>query len=231
MTRYQLTRISGNSKTGPIATTMSSSDTCPDSCALKGQGCYARFGMVGMHWRKLDAGTTGTDLAGFIAALETLPRGSAMRHNVAGDLESPEALASITQAAQSRKLRAWTYTHHKAADMLDEARRSNQGGSFTVNLSADSPAQADALASLDAGPVVTVMRPDAWQGQHQNTSSTPAGRTIVRCPAEYMDSMTCAQCMLCQKADRRGIVGFTAHGTGKNKVISIIPKHASKGSA
>lgn len=47
---------------------------------------------------------------------------------------------------------------------------------------------------------------------------------IVRCPAEYNDRITCSNCMLCAK-DRtasRVVIGFTAHGTAKNKVSRAV---------
>lgn len=38
MTNYRFTLKSANSKTGPIPVTTTSSDTCPNSCALKASG-------------------------------------------------------------------------------------------------------------------------------------------------------------------------------------------------
>lgn len=224
MAYFSFTRTSGNSKTGPISTSMTTSDSCPDACGLKGQGCYARFGLTGMHWRKLDQKAEqgqAMDLEAFTGALMALPKGSPFRHNVAGDLPDADTLDAIAAAAQARKLQGWTYTHnHAPEDMRSSIAQANASPGFAVNLSADSPAHADELAAMRVGPVVTVLAPDQWQGR--NTSSTPAGHAIVRCPAEYIDSMNCAACMLCAKPDRKGIVGFTAHGSGKNKAAAMV---------
>ena len=41
------------------------------------------------------------------------------------------------------------------------------------------------------------------------------------CPATYRDDISCATCGLCQRANRKVIVGFPAHGS-RNKVASAI---------
>ena len=48
--------VSVNAKTGPIPVTTSSKNTCPDSCQLKGNGCYAEVGRVNIHWQKVSNG-------------------------------------------------------------------------------------------------------------------------------------------------------------------------------
>jgi hypothetical protein len=75
-------------------------------------------------------------------------------------------------------------------------------------------ADADARADLDAGPVVVVLPSD----QVVNTK-TPAGRSVVVCPATIRDDVSCATCQLCQR-QRSAIVGFPAHGSRK-RVINI----------
>jgi hypothetical protein len=58
MSNYHFTRKSQNRKTGPIPTTVTSADTCPDACPLKAKGCYAKGGPLAMHWRALLRNTT-----------------------------------------------------------------------------------------------------------------------------------------------------------------------------
>jgi hypothetical protein len=43
------------------------------------------------------------------------------------------------------------------------------------------------------------------------------GRQVATCPAAYRDDVTCASCGLCQRQDRKLIVGFPAHGYSKGK--------------
>jgi hypothetical protein len=40
----------------------------------------------------------------------------------------------------------------------------------------------------------------------------------VVCPAQTQDEMACNICELCQKRDRKSIVGFKAHGSRRKKL-------------
>ncbi len=235
---YRFVRVSSNRKTGPIPVTSTAAQSCPMACPMRTDavgGCYAASGNSAIHWRALSEGRAATalDLQGLTDAIRALPRGQLWRMNEAGDLPTTDgrsidadSLRAIVDANRGR--RGFTYTHHDPmassgpgsltnAAFIDAA---NVQG-FTVNLSANNPAHADALASLGIGaPVVTLMEPGAWKGKH--FASTPAGRHIVQCPAEYAEGMTCAQCELCANRERRSIVGFTAHGSSKRRVIGIV---------
>jgi hypothetical protein len=223
-TRYSFTRVSGNSKTGPIPTTMASRETCPDNCGLKSSGCYAESGMVRMHWQKVSQDNPRsvdiTQLAGFIASL---PKGQLWRHNVAGDLahdnQTIDALALSAIIRANKGKRGFTYTHHKVTGQDNPnaalVRMANNGG-FTVNLSADNLQQADDYKALNIGPVVVIMPMDC-----DKVTRTPAGNTVIQCPATYNDNLTCASCGICAVATRRAIIGFPVHGTGKNKAHKV----------
>jgi hypothetical protein len=134
----------------------------------------------------------------------------------------PETLRSIIAANKGRA--GFTYTHHALNPQnLDLIREANAQG-FTVNVSTNNAAHADRATDAVQGtaPVVTLMPPDAWgKDGNAKTARTPAGRMIVRCPAETVQGMTCSVCRLCAVSTRAGIVGFTAHGTSKRKVIAI----------
>lgn len=56
---FALTEKSRNEKTGPIAVSTSTAKTCPTSCPLMGNGCYAAHGPLGMYWAKVTAGNAG----------------------------------------------------------------------------------------------------------------------------------------------------------------------------
>jgi hypothetical protein len=107
--------------------------------------------------------------------------------------------------------KGFTYSHKKSAQAIRWIRHANAWG-YTINLSADDAGEADRLADLKAGPVVCIVPVDTPEHSY-----TPAGRAIVICPAQTRD-LTCAVCQLCQKADRKSIVGFRAHGTKTNLV-------------
>jgi len=242
---YRFVRVSSNRKTGPIPVSSTAAQSCPTACPMRTDsagGCYAASGNSAIHWRALSEGRAATalDLRGLTDAIRALPRGQLWRMNEAGDLPTPDgrsidapALRAIVDANKGR--RGFTYTHHEPmapstaervslpgtgrlsnAALIDAANVSG----FTVNLSGNNPTHADALAALGIGPVVTLMEPAAWKGKP--TATTPAGRPIVRCPAEHIDGMTCAQCELCANRERASIVGFTAHGSSKRRVIGIV---------
>ena len=220
---YHLTRVSNNRKTGPIPVSTTTSDSCPPTCSLKGAGCYTEQGKLGIWWRQVK--TKGVDLEAFAAQVKRLPNGQLWRHNQAGDLPHTdgridvEALQRIVDA--NRGKRGFTYTHHSMM-RLDEDRdnrsavlNANLSG-FTINLSADSLKQADALADLNIGPVVAIVEPGGplW-------GKTPAGRHYVVCPAQHREYTTCATCQLCAKK-RNHIVAFEAHGSQSRRVINIV---------
>lgn len=248
---FSFTRVSGNTKTGPIPTTVTNSASCPKACPFDKNGCYAQYGPTAMHWRKLDkaAGVLSGASGGFseagkgvgsyydenqlLGAILSLPKGQLWRHNVAGDLphqnETIDAgfVANLTQANYGKK--GFTYTHHNVEtnkQNRETIRKANARG-FTINLSANNPEHADLLVSLKVGPVVTVLPVDAWTKGKPGDSKvmqTHAGNTIVICPAVTDESMNCARCGVCAITDRKSIIGFPAHGAGKNKATSITRK-------
>jgi hypothetical protein len=104
---------------------------------------------------------------------------------------------------------------------------------FTINLSANNPAEADALADLGIAPVVTIVahdyarravrhrakrRSDEWAETIAEWRDriadlprhTPAGKRIAICPATYTGT-TCKSCGACA-APPEAMIGFPAHG-------------------
>lgn len=225
-TLYHWTAKSANAKTGPIPVSTTSAATCPPECPFQGSGCYAESGPLALHWRKVTAGDRGDTLAALCASVAQLPAGALWRHNQAGDLpgigsaiDAP-ALAAIVAANTGR--RGFTYTHKPvesgkhAADNRAAIAAAN-GAGFTVNLSANSLAHADTLAALDIAPVCAVIPSDTPE-----RATTPAGRTVVACPAQTREGISCATCQLCAKRDRRGIIiGFYPHGSGAKRADAV----------
>ena len=226
---------SANVKTGPIPVSTSSNETCPDACPLKAQGCYAKYGPLGMIWSAMTAaGPDSTFKNGrsdvatlswerFLSAVKALKPDSLWRHNQAGDLPGiadkidTKALRQLVKANAGK--RGFTYTH-KPVDNKANAQavaHANANG-FTVNLSADDLKEADELASLAIGPVVVVLS-DTVNGPEK--IHTQGGRRVVVCPATYRDDVTCKSCGLCSIATRKTIVGFPAHGAAKKRAAAI----------
>ena len=222
MLNIKFTRVSSNSKTGPIPTTMTSSETCPTACPLQGNnGCYAGYGMVGIHWRKTDNGENVTDWAGLCKQVKALPKGQLWRHNVAGDLPHNNQLIALGMLGDlmnaNKGKQGFTYTHHDMnINGNPQAVRAANNAGFTINLSANNLEHADALKALDIGPVVTIVPAD-----YPKTGTTPAGHSVVTCPATYRDDVTCATCGICAVATRKAIIAFPVHGSGKKKAHKV----------
>ena len=221
---YHLTESSSNEKTGPMSVSTSSWDTCPDSCPLKGFGCYV-VGPIKFHWAKVSKGERGVPFDAFLDAIKRIPRGQLWRHNQAGDLPGINQkidigmLKKLVDANHGRK--GYTYTHKpviegpESKDNREAIQYANQNG-FIVNLSANGLRHADKLAALGIGPVTTLC-PD----ENPVNRLTPEGRKVVICPAQTRQNVTCASCGLCQKVNRSCIVGFLPHGAQKKKALEI----------
>ncbi len=220
MHQIQFTRVSRNSKTGPIPVTTTSEESCADSCPLKHDGCFADNGPLALLWRKVTERKAGIAWQEAMAAIKALPKGTLWRHNQAGDLPGngdviDHRCMSDLIAANKGK-RGFTYTHkplfaHNAAQI----RHANASG-FTVNLSADTLGEADTLADTGLGPVVVVL-----PSEQTRATQTPKGRKVAICPAVLSDSINCASCGLCAESTRKAIIGFPAHGTAKRKASAV----------
>jgi hypothetical protein len=207
MSRYHYIERSDNRKTGPIPTVYSERSTCPPSCKHYRADCYAEDFFTRLNWDKV--GQRGVNLETLTAKIKALDAGQLWRFNIAGDLpgfgETVDAAALGEIVAANIGRRGFTYTHKQSEDAIKWAKHATAWG-FTVNLSADDAGHADELAAHGL-PVVCIVPSDT-----PDHTTTPEGRTIKICPAQVNKYMTCAVCELCQKADRRAVIGFRAHG-------------------
>jgi hypothetical protein len=237
------TPVSQNAKTGPIPVTITEKASCWTGCALYEKGCYAFYGALGHFWSGVSEGTRGGSWEDLCAKVAALPRRTLWRYAQAGDLPGTddaidtELLRQLVIANRGKRVIAFT---HKPVlpDTATAARNrsliaaANAVG-FTINLSANDPAEADALADLGIGPVATILahdyarravrhraktRPDEWTETIAEWRDriarlpvrTPAGRRIAICPATYTDA-TCKSCGACAET-REAVIGFPAHG-------------------
>ena len=218
---YHLTRVSANSKTGPIPVSTTSKSSCPASCPLKGNGCYADNGPLAMHWKAVSEKGRGYDLEKFCQEIKRLPKGQLWRYGQAGDLPGDAdqidttALDAIAQANRGR--RGFAYTHYPpgVGNNADAIRAAVAQG-FVVNLSANNLEHADELADTGIAPVVTLLPPE-----HRSPTHTPSGRLVAICPASVRDEVTCATCGICAHPTRKAIIGFPAHGTSAQKARKV----------
>lgn len=240
MSEYSMTPRSKNDKTGPLAVSMSPSETCPVACELY-DACYAKGRML-LVWRKLDEGTlaSGEPFSDFLRTVRNLPESCKLwRHNQCGDLPGNGAANRLRKgdclrlaranAAGGRNRGGFTFTHYPvfadpdkgvseatASHNRDTIREMNRAG-FTVNLSADRPDQIDAMVALGIAPVVVLVAADTTEGFR-----TAAGNRVKICPAALTKhGVTCAECGLCQRAKRTAVVAFPAHGCHVKKADRV----------
>lgn len=223
-----LTPVSKNVKVGPIPVSTTEEGSCPTECPLKGTDCYARFGPLGMHWRKIGDGGRGDNWDAFCDRVRKFRKGQLWRHNQAGDLPQDEngridSEKTTALGLASAHTKGWTYTHYDPTDSQNRGaiKSLNESGGLTVNLSADSMTEADQYVQLGIAPVVVILPQDA----PTRGNKTPLGIPIVVCPAQTQETMTCDQCRLCQVRDRKSIVGFLAHGTAKKRLSGKLENH------
>jgi hypothetical protein len=226
MTKVQLVPKSSNSKTGPIPVSMTTRETCPDSCSFKGKdengklrGCYAEGWPLRTHWNNVSE--RGVDWSTFCEQVAALPEGQLWRHNQAGDLPGENnaidwpAIVALVEA--NRGKRGFTYTHKPGArEALATVNRSG----FTINVSCDSLEQVDRELG-NHNPVVVVL-PMLETGEVESkVTYTPGGNRVVTCPAQWRDT-SCAECGLCAVSDRDYAVGFRAHGVAKRVTSNLV---------
>ena len=219
---YAMTRISSNSKTGPITTTVSNKETCPPSCPLMDEGCFADAFHTKLHWNKVSNGERGKNWEGFLDDIKTISKNALWRHNVSGDLRGQHnvidrpALKQLTKANKGKK--GFTYCHYPMDCVNNrEAVKEANDANFIVNLSANNLAQADTYKNLNIAPVVVIL------GEHAaKVNYTPEGNKIVTCPAQNTKKIQCINCELCANKNRNYIIGFRVHGTFKKKAIKSL---------
>lgn len=217
--RVHLTRVSRNSKTGPIPVSTSEAATCPPMCAQH-DTCYAKFGPGMIHWQLVSNGVRG-DWKTFLDEVRRLPRGQLWRHNQAGDLPGDGVLidtGALTKIVGANKgKRGFTYTHYPMTEANIAAVEAANARGFTVNISCDTIAQSDALIGKISAPKAVVLA----STEERKSFRTPGGEKVVVCPATYKEHTSCATCAICyDSSPNRAVIGFPAHGT-KKRVIDI----------
>lgn len=220
--QVHLTLKSSNTKTGAIPVSTTEKNSCPDTCSFKKGGCYALDYHLNMHWNKVSDKSRGTNWEEFCNAIAKFKPDTLWRHNQAGDLAGANNVidtAKLDQLVQANKGKnGFTYTHYPIdnSSNLAAIKAANQSG-FTINISTEDIKAADNAYNLGLpSTVVLSTKPE------NSTFKTPEGNTIAVCPAQLKDDISCKTCQLCQKSERKVIVGFIAHGSSKAKVIKIL---------
>jgi hypothetical protein len=203
--------------------------TCPTTCPLKGDGCYAETSFVGMINARMERRArrgSPLDLArAEAAAIDAsydggkVPEGRALRIHVAGDSRTLAGTRIINNAVGRWKKRgggkAWSYTH--AFRHVPREEWSN------VSILASVSNVAEVELARQQGYACTIV-----------VATHPSDKTYlldgsdikwIPCPAQVKPGgkqIGCTDCKLCFNADRlfennMGIA-FAAHGVRRNNI-------------
>jgi len=199
----RVVRVSHDRKTGPVAATYRQvGPTCPSSCGLLGNGCYAERGRVGIHQR-----ATGADHVG---DLDEAAGMDLLRHMVAGDwfrqwgrwkrLDVAYVLRVIEWHREQPRTQGWSYTHDFEA--WDRAGVGPSSGLWPSNFMV--------LASCETKDAARRAKAAGWKTarvvEDQDTDGRDPGE--VYCPydkakhsqrggAKSTPDVTCRTCRLC----------------------------------
>jgi hypothetical protein len=216
-------KIAGSNKVD--ATYVSIKASCPSSCNLKDQGCYAQLGNVGIHIHRMDKEAEGMS-ALQIARAEakaidssykggSIPKNRDLRLHVAGESRTVTGTKIINKAVGRWKNRGgndcWSYTH--AWRNVPREEWSN----VSVLASVDSISDVEDARQQGYAPAIVVSEFTNAKAFKMKGSSTK----WIPCPAQTKE-VPCTDCRLCFNADRlyKGNFGiaFAAHGIKKNEV-------------
>lgn len=204
---------SANSKTGLVSATYASQATCPTTCPLKGSGCYAEGGMVGMHTRKLNksAETDPDQLAWAESiAIAGLTGELPLRLHVVGDATTDSAARMLSGAAEFHTRKhaqpVWSYTHA----WREVARGSWQGVSILASCESTQDAKLAMQKGYAAAVVVAEHKGEGGRAWMED------GVRMVPCPQQTGRSADCRSCGLCMRAESLltvgSVIAFQVHG-------------------
>jgi hypothetical protein len=187
----------------------------PHELPLAGQrllcrGWPDRHPVEGSHQRQ-----QGDQLCRLVPEIRRLPRGQIWRYGQAGDLPGEgdeidgEQLGELAAANARRPAIVFTHKPPTAANLKHLRAAADKG--LHINLSADSLAEADELASTGLS-VVTILSSEYGRNHGETLSAyrtrrrglpnhTPGGLRIAICPATYLD-VTCVECQVCSRPGR-----------------------------
>lgn len=216
---------SKNAKVGNIAATyLPVNQTCPESCALKNNGCYAQDGNVGIHNNRLDRLMAAKKLSAYdIVRMEAreITRcgksadGKALRLHVSGDARTNASAKLLGIAAESWDGKVYSYTH-----AWREVERASWGRVSILASCENLEQVSQAHARGYAASLVVANHPD------DGKAFTIDGIKQIPCPAQTRDDVNCESCKLCmddQKLlDMKACITFAAHGASRKKALKVL---------
>lgn len=217
------TKLLGSKKVD--ATYASIHASCPTTCPLMGEGCYAELGYVGIQSHRLDKQTKGMSPIK-VARAEAkaidqshkggpIPDKRDLRLHVAGDSRTIKGTRLVNAAIKRWKFRGggdcWSYTHA----WKHVPRKEWDNVSILASVSnVEEARQAQERGYAPAIVVSEHISDKAYQLEGSDIKWIP-------CPAQTRE-VGCTDCRLCFNANRLHDanfgIAFAAHGVMKNQV-------------
>lgn len=208
--RTLIVEKSQNQKTGRVhLATYRTQDSCPTTCPLMGNGCYAenRMGRPSPFDTAERGKIIGTDYAPLIAKLEALPDEATIRFNVSGDYLTDNADPDMAyiEATNHARGNVLSYTH--AWKVLDP--KWFEDGT-RPQASCDS--LIDVAMAKDMGWATVIVDPGVGYAEQPG---------FLDCLYETK-ALKCVDCRLCARSDRKSTVVFNVHGTRRRKAADAL---------
>lgn len=222
---------SENSKVGDVAATYAPiAQTCPVSCPLRNNGCYAQSGNVGFKVRRTEEYSDGMN-GDTVATLEGdeiadmaahAPPNHALRIHVSGDATSDFRAQQMARGARVWNGPVWSYTH-----AWRTVKRASWG---RVSILASCEALSDVVEAMYHGyasALVVAHHPEDGRAYmaHTNLHGVEREVKVIPCPSQTRD-VKCTDCRLCWDDQRLlahgACIAFAAHGASKKRTLSVI---------
>lgn len=204
--------ISNNRKTGLVSAVWAPTNaTCPKSCPLKNNGCYAEDHPAARTVARCNAGAEGKtqlELAHEEAtAIRNMSGKRPLRLHVAGDFANIECTAIIDNAVAEYTAKhgqpVWAYTHNWCA--IPRATFKNIG----IMASCETPQQVTEARAMGYATALIVP-----------PGETPRDVTMCR---HTTHGIQCDTCKLCMHPDKlKKPIGFWPHGNRKKRVQRVV---------
>lgn len=220
---------SKNAKIGDVAATYAPiKQTCPSSCKLRDNGCYAQLSMAGIHNAKIEKEASNEKATAYeLAVLEAKlianhkpkPK-QGLRIHVSGDSRTVRDTKQLARAAQvwisKGGSRPWSYTH-----AWKKVPRKAWGN---VSCLASVENLTDAKTALETGYAAALV---VSEHPADGRSERKEGMLVIPCPAQTRN-VSCEQCKLCWRDDfllkSQAVISFAAHGRRKKKMTLNVLK-------
>ena len=217
------TEISHNRKTGPVSATYAAQTTCPSTCPLRKNGCYAESKRTGLHTYRINK-TTASALTLAKREADGIDKLSGLmdlRVHVVGDCKTDAAAKLVSSASErfmkrKRPTLAWSYTH-----AWKKVKRASWG-KMSILASCHNIKEVKSAIKRGYATAMTVEHMPAKAYKKD-------GLTFVPC-LEQTRGTTCVECRLCFKDEvllKKNLIVLFAIHTAPKKAMAALKRYAT----